>query len=209
MKIEEYTALTESIDKGEVRAVYNALKFSAGVLENIGKQLPPDVHREEVEQALYLTWRLCDVVMFHTMPASYWCGPEKQEQRPPVADDDDFITRSSYEDHWQNKGRQFFEDLAKNIREREAGDEVKGVEEGIHKAKKERAILERKAVAFDEIATEMTSVYQAVHALDGSFGSDDERNNVPYATMRAMFSLGVVAEIIAKTKEDAVKWEIS
>lgn len=131
MKIEEYTALTESIDKGEVRAVYNALKFSAGVLENIGKQLPPDVRREEVEQALYLTWRLCDVVMFHTMPASYWRGPEKQEQRPPVADDDDFITRSSYEDHWQNKGRQFFEDLAKNIREREAGDKVKGVEEDI------------------------------------------------------------------------------
>lgn len=126
MKIEEYTALTESIDKGEVRAVYNALKFSAGVLENIGKQLPPDVRREEVEQALYLTWRLCDVVMFHTMPASYWRGPEKQEQRPPVADDDDFITRSSYEDHWHNKGRQFFEDLAKNIREREAGDKVKG-----------------------------------------------------------------------------------
>ena len=27
MKIEEYTALTESIDKGEVRAVYKALKF--------------------------------------------------------------------------------------------------------------------------------------------------------------------------------------
>lgn len=207
MKIEEYTALTESIDKGEVRAVYNALKFSAGVLENIGKQLPPDVRREEVEQALYLTWRLCDVVMFHTMPASYWRGPEKQEQRPPVADDDDFITRSSYEDHWQNKGRQFFEDLAKNIRGREAGDKVNGVEEDIQKAKQERAILERKAAAFDEIAGEMASVYQAVHALDGSFDSDNDRNNVPYATMRAMFSLGVVAEIISKTQEDAANAE--
>lgn len=207
MRIEEYTALTESIDKGEVRAVYKALKFSAGVLANILKQSSPDNRQEDVEQSLYLLWRLCDVVMFHTMPASYWCGPEKQEQRPPVADDDDFITRSSYEQHWQNKGRQFFEDLAKNIREREASDEVKGVEEGIHKAKKERAILERKAAAFDEIAGEMSSVYQAVHALDGSFDSDNDRNNVPYATMRAMFSLGIVAEIISKTKEDVVNAE--
>lgn len=206
MKIEEYTALTESIDKGEVRAVYNALKFSADVLKNIGNQLPSDVRREEVDQALYLTWRLCDVVMFHTMPTSYWRAPEQQERNTPV-EDDDFITRSSYEQHWQNKGRQFFEDLAKNIREREAGDEVKGVEEGIQKAKKERAILERKAAAFDEIAGEMASVYQAVHALDGSFDSDNDRNNVPYATMRAMFSLGIVAEIINKTKEDVVNAE--
>lgn len=172
MKIEEYTALTESIDKGEVRAVYNALKFSADVLENIGTQLPPDVRREEVEQALYLTWRLCDVVMFHTMPASYWRGPEKQEQRPPVADDDNFITWSSYEDHWQNKGRQFFEDLAKNIREREAGDKVKGVEEDIQKAKQERAILARKAAAFDEIAGEIVGLYRAVNTVRACVDGD-------------------------------------
>lgn len=203
MKIEEYTALTESIDKGEVRAVYNALKFSAGVLENIGKQLPPDVRREEVEQALYLTWRLCDVVMFHTMPASYWCGPEKQEQRPPVADDDDFITRSSYEDHWQNKGRQFFEDLAKNIREREAGDKVKGVEEDIQKAKQERAILERKAAAFDEIAGEIVGLYRAVNTVRACVDGNDDQYKVHLAMIDAMFSLGVVAQIIAKTKEDA------
>lgn len=200
MKIEEYAALTESIDKGDVRAVYNALKFSADVLENIGKQLPQNVRREDVEQALYLTWRLCDVVMFHTMPASYWRGPEKQEQRPPVADDDDFITQSSYEQHWQDKGRQFFEDVAKNIREKEAAAD-KAKEETL-KAAEERAILEKKAAAFDEIAGEMASVYQAVHALDGSFDSDNNRNNVPYATIRAMFSLGIVAEIISKTKED-------
>lgn len=62
--------------------------------------------------------------------------------------------------------------------------------------------IEKKAAAFDEIAGEMSSVYQAVHALDGSFDSDNDRNNVPYATMRAMFSLGIVAEIISKTKED-------
>lgn len=203
MKIEEYTALTESIDKGEVRAVYNALKFSAGVLENIGKQLPPDVRREEVEQALYLTWRLCDVVMFHTMPASYWRGPEKQEQRPPVADDDDFITRSSYEDHWQNKGRQFFEDLAKNIREREAGDKVKGVEEDIQKAKQERAILERKAAAFDEIAGEIVGLYRAVNTVRACVDGDYDQYKVHLAMIDAMFSLGVVAQIIAKTKEDA------
>lgn len=203
MKIEEYTALTESIDKGEVRAVYNALKFSAGVLENIGKQLPPDVRREEVEQALYLTWRLCDVVMFHTMPASYWRGPEKREQRPPVADDDDFITRSSYEDHWQNKGRQFFEDLAKNIREREAGDEVKGVEEDIQKAKQERAILERKAAAFDEIAGEIVGLYRAVNTVRACVDGDCDQYKVHLAMIDAMFSLGVVAQIIVKTKEDA------
>lgn len=203
MKIEEYTALTESIDKGEVRAVYNALKFSAGVLENIGKQLPPDVRREEVEQALYLTLRLCDVVMFHTMPASYWRGPEKQEQRPPVADDDDFITRSSYEDHWQNKGRQFFEDLAKNIREREAGDKVKGAEEDIQKAKQERAILERKAAAFDEIAGEIVGLYRAVNTVRACVDGDDDQYKVHLAMIDAMFSLGVVAQIIAKTKEDA------
>ena len=203
MKIEEYTALTESIDKGEVRAVYNALKFSAGVLENIGKQLPPDVRREEVEQALYLTWRLCDVVMFHTMPASYWRGPEKQEQRPPVADDDDFITRSSYEDHWQNKGRQFFEDLAKNIREREAGDKVKGVEEDIQKAKQERAILERKAAAFDGIAGEIVGLYRAVNTVRACLDGDCDQYKVHLAMIDAMFSLGVVTQIIVKTKEDA------
>lgn len=220
MKIEEYAALTESIDKGEVRAVYKALKFSANVLENIGNQLPQDVRREEVEQALYLTWRLCDVVMFHTMPASYWRGPEQQERNTPVEDDLDIITRSSYEQHWQDKGKSFhdeiansigefkkLEDIANEVREREAGDEVKGIEEGIQKAKQERAILECKAAAFDEIAGEMASVYQAVHALDGSFDSDNDRNNVPYATMRAMFSLGIVAEIISKTKEDVVNAE--
>lgn len=203
MKIEEYTALTESIDKGEVRAVYNALKFSADVLENIGKQLPPDVRREEVEQALYLTWRLCDVVMFHTMPASYWRGPEKQEQRPPVADDDDFITRSSYEDHWQNKGRQFFEDLAKNIREREAGDKVKGVEEDIQKAKQERAILERKAAAFDEIAGEIVGLYRAVNTVRACVDGDCDQHKVHLAMIDAAFTVGVIGQIIAKTKEDA------
>lgn len=203
MKIEEYTALTESIDKGEVRAVYNALKFSAGVLENIGKQLPPDVRREEVEQALYLTGRLCDVVMFHAMPASYWRGPEKQEQRPPVADDDDSITWSSYEDHWQNKGRQFFEDLAKNIREREAGNKVKGAEEDIQKAKQERAILERKAAAFDEIAGEIVGLSRAVNTVRVCVDGDCDQYKVHLAMIDAMFSLGVVAQIIVKTKEDA------
>lgn len=202
MKIEEYTALTKSIDKGEVRAVYNALKFSAGVLENILKQSSPDNRQEDVEQSLYLLWRLCDVVMFHTMPASYWRGPEKQEQRPPVADDDDFITRSSYEDHWQNKGRQFFEDLAKNIRERESGDEVKGVEEGIQKAKQERAILERKAAAFDEIAGEFVGLYRAVNTVRACVDGDCDQYKVHLAMIDAMFSLGVVAQIITKTKED-------
>lgn len=203
MRIEEYTALTESIDKGEVRAVYKALKFSSGVLENILKQSSPDNRQEDVEQSLYLLWRLCDVVMFHTMPASYWRGPEKQEQRPPVADDDDFITRSSYEDHWQNKGRQFFEDLAKNIREREAGDKVKGVEEDIQKAKQERAILERKAAAFDEIAGEIVGLYRAVNTVRACVDGDCDQYKVHLAMIDAMFSLGVVAQIIVKTKEDA------
>lgn len=207
MKIEEYTALTESIDKGEVRAVYNALKFSAGVLENIGKQLPPDVRREEVEQALYLTWRLCDVVMFHTMPASYWRAPEQQERNTPVEDDLGIITRSSYEDHWQNKGRQFFEDLAKNIREREAGDEVKGVKEGIQKVKQERAILERKAAAFDEIEVAMKGVYRALNVIDGSFDDDTEREDVLYAAVRAVFDLGIISQIIEQTKLDVVNVE--
>lgn len=203
MKIEEYTALTESIDKGEVRAVYNALKFSADVLENIGKQLPPDVRREEVEQALYLTWRLCDVVMFHTMPASYWRGPEQQEHHTKEEDDDFSITQSSYEQHWQNKGRQFFEDVAKNIRERESGDEVKGVEEGIQKAKQERAILERKAAAFDEIAGEIVGLYRAVNTVRACLDGDCDQYKVHLAMIDAMFSLGVVAQIIAKIKEDA------
>lgn len=141
--------------------------------------------------------------MFHTMPASYWRGPEKQEQRPPVADDDDFITRSSYEDHWQNKGRQFFEDLAKNIREREAGDKVKGAEEDIQKAKQERAILERKAAAFDEIAGEIVGLYRAVNTVRACVDGDDDQYKVHLAMIDAMFSLGVVAHIIAKTKEEA------
>lgn len=203
MKIEEYTALTESIDKGEVRAVYKALKFSADVLENIGNQLPQDVRREEVEQALYLTWRLCDVVMFHTMPASYWRGPEQQERNTPAEDDLDIITRSSYEQHWQNKGRQFFEDLAKNIREREAVDEVNGVEEGIQKAKQERAILECKAAAFDEIAGEMVGLYRAINAVRACVEGDYKQYKAYLAMIDAMFSLGVIVQIIAKTKEDA------
>ena len=118
-------------------------------------------------------------------------------------EDDDFITRSSYEDHWQNKGRQFFEDLAKNIREREAGDKVKGVEEDIQKAKQERAILERKAAAFDEIAGEIVGLYRAVNTVRACVDGDCDQYKVYLAMIDAMFSIGVVAQIIAKTKEDA------
>lgn len=216
MKIEEYTALTESIDKGEVRAVYKALKFSADVLENIGNQLPQDVRREEVEQALYLTWRLCDVVMFHTMPASYWRGPEQQERNTPVKDDLDIITRSSYEQHWQDKGKSFhdeiaksiggfkkLEDIAQEVREREAGDEVKGIEEGVQKAKQERAILECKAAAFDEIAGEIVGLYRAINAVRACIEGDYEQYKAYLAMIDAMFSIGVIVQIIAKTKEDA------
>ena len=195
MKIEEYAALTESIDKGEVRAVYKALKFSANVLENIGNQLPQDVRREEVEQALYLTWRLCDVVMFHTMPASYWRGPEQQERNTPVEDDLDIITRSSYEQHWQDKGKSFHDDVAKSI------GEFKRLED-IANSLKEKNKIEKKATAFDEIALEIVGLYRAVNAVRACIEGDYEQYKVHLAMIDAMFSLGVIAQIITKTKED-------
>ena len=158
--------------------------------------------------------------MFHTMPASYWRGPEQQERNTPVEDDLDIITRSSYEQHWQDKGKSFhdeiaksigefkkLEDIAKEVREREAGDEVKGVEEGIQKAKKERAILERKAAAFDEIEMAMKGVYRALNVIDGLFDDDTERKDILYAAVRAVFDLGVISQIIEQTKLDVVNVE--
>lgn len=203
MNPEEYSALTKGIDEGNVRSVYNALKFSSHVLEEVVKRSKSDEHRRDAETALYLVWRLCDAVMFQTMPASYWRGPEQQEHHTKTEDDDFFITQSSYEQHWQNKGRQFFEDVAKRIREREAGDKVKGVEEGIQKAKEERAILEKKAAAFDEIAWEIVGLYRAVNTVRACVDGDCDRHKVHLAMIDAAFTVGVIGQVIAKTKEDA------
>lgn len=203
MNPEEYSAITKGIDEGNVRSVYNALEFSSHVLEEVVKQSQVDDRRKDAEMALHLVWRLCDAVRFQTMPASYWRGQEQQEHHTKAEDDDFSITQSSYEQHWQNKGRQFFEDLAKNIREREAGDKVKGVEEDIQKAKQERVILERKAAAFDEIAGEIVGLYRAVNTVRACLDGDCDQYKVHLAMIDAMFSLGVVAQIIAKIKEDA------
>lgn len=198
MKIEGYGAMVDGLKDGNVEsaknaieAMYRALRYAAG------RQNLPQFEKNYFEDSMTLMQHFMEAIddgAISIVPGSH-----------TQVDDDDFITRSSYEQHWQNKGRQFFEDLAKNIREREASDEVKDVEEGIQKAKKERAILERKAAAFDEIAEEMKCVYPAVHALDGSFGSDEERKNVQYAAaIRAVFSLGVISQIISQTKRGTV-----
>lgn len=213
MNIAGYDEMMRGLECGEPESAKNAIKALCAVLKNaVNSQYLLPYQNDEFKMPMNLACRLLDSIedgALSIVPGSH----------TPVADDD-IITRSSYEQHWQDKGKSFhdeiaksigefkkLEDIAKEVREREAGDEVKCIEKGIQKAKQERAIFECKAAAFDEIAGEMASVYRAVHALDGSFDSDNDRNNVPYATMRAMFSLGIVAEIINKTKEDVVNVE--
>ena len=195
----EINGIMKGIDDVNAGTIRDAIQFLYKTLLSVWGNVPLGDYLKDTYDASSFASRL----LYRIDSGAISIVPGRHTQ----VEDDDFITRSSYEQHWENKGRQFFEDLAKNIREREAGDEVKGVEEGIQKAKKERAILERKAAAFDEIAEEMKGVYPAIHALDGTFGSDEERKNALYATMRAMFSLGIIAEIIGHTKEDVVNAE--
>jgi len=196
MKIEGYVAMVNGMKAGDVesankaiRALYSILRYAAG-----GQGLS-QFQKNYYEGGMTLMQYFMEAIEAGVISIV----PGRHTQ----VEDDDFITRSSYEDHWQNKGRQFFEDLAKNIREREASDEVKGVEEGIQKAKKERAILERKAAAFDEIAGEFVGLYRAVNTVRACVDGDCDQYKVHLAMIDAIFSLGVVAQIIAKTKEDA------
>lgn len=197
MKIEGYSAMVDGMKAGNVesankaiRALYSILHYAAG-----GQSLS-QFQKNYYDGGVTL--------MQHFMESIDAGAISIVPGRHTQVEDDDFITRSSYEDHWQNKGRQFFEDLAKNIREREAGDEVKGVEEGIQKAKEERAILEKKAAAFDEIAGEIVGLYRAVNTVRVCVDGDCDQHKVHLAMIDAMFSLGVVAQIIAKTKEETV-----
>lgn len=168
--------------KNAIEAMYRTLRYAAG------RQNMPQFEKNYLEGGMTL--------MQHFMEAlddgaiSIVSGSHTS-----VEDDLDAIALESVERHWRDKGQAFCEDVAKQL---------KDMEGGLKKENEGRAILERKAAAFDEIAMQMKSVYKAVHALDGSFGSDEERKNVPYATMRAMFSLGIIAEIIGKTKEDTI-----
>lgn len=211
MRVRNYADITIGLKEGDALSAYDVLKAVYGALQvaacrqDVSQTIRSYFEntrslmqclQESLESGAILLVSGSDALPRHANPT--------QELHEYC---DRLFSEKSMDQHWQDKGKAFCEDVAKNICEREAGDEVKGVEEGIQKAKQERAILERKAAAFDEIAGEMASVYQAVHALDGSFDTDNDRNNVPYATMRAMFSLGVVAEIINKTKEDVVNAE--
>lgn len=78
-----------------------------------------------------------------------------------------------------------------------------GDRDSMQKAKQERAILERKAAAFDEIAGEIVGLYRAVNTVRACVDGDCDQYKVHLAMIDAMFSLGVVAQIIVKTKEDA------
>lgn len=171
----------ESANKA-IRALYSILRYAAG------SQGLDQFQKNYYEGGMTLMQHFMESIengAISIVPGSH----------TQVEDDDDTISQSSYEQHWQDKGKSFYDDVAKSI------GEFKRLED-IANSLKEKNKIEKKAAAFDEIAGEMSSVYQAVHALDGSFDSDNDRNNVPYATMRAMFSLGIVAEIIRKTKED-------
>ena len=176
--------------KNAIEAMYRTLRYAAG------RQNLPQFEKNYFEDSMSLMQYFMEAIDDGAI--SIVTGSHTQ------VDDDDFISQSSYEQHWQDKGKEFFENVAKNILGRKPDDEVKGVEEDINKAKKERAILERKAAAFDEIAEEMKGVYPAIHALDGTFGSDEERKNVSYTAARAVFSLGVISQIISQTKRDTV-----
>ena len=195
MRIKEYEAIVKKIDNGDANAVKDALQFLSKTLLGVWGNVPLGDYRKDTYDASSFASRL----LYRIDSGAISIVPGRHTQ----VEDDDFITRSSYEQHWENKGRQFFEDLAKNIREREAGGEVKGVEEGIQKVKQERAILERKAAAFDEIAGEIIGLYRAVNTVRACVDGDCDQYKVHLAMIDAMFSLGVVAQIIAKTKEDA------
>ena len=200
MKISGYNEMMRGLECGEPESAKNAIKALCAVLKNaVNSQYLLPYQNDEFKISMNLANHL--LVSIDAGAISIVPGRHTQ------VEDDDFITRSSYEQHWENKGRQFFEDLAKNIREREAGDEVKGVEEGIQKAKKERAILERKAAAFDEIEMAMKGVYRALNVIDGSFDNDTERKDILYAAVCAVFDLGVISQIIEQTKLDVVNAE--
>lgn len=193
MKVKNYTDITIGLKEGDVpsahaalKAVYKALQVAVDQQEEVSQTMHSYFEntkslmrclKDSLESGAILMVSGSDTLPRHANPTQ-----EIQEYC------DRLFSEKSMDQHWKDKGKAFCEDVAKSL-----GD-----------GKEERAILERKAAAFDEIAEEMKCVYPAVHALDGSFGSDEERKNVAYTAIRAVFSLGVISQIISQTKRCAI-----
>lgn len=190
MNIAGYDEMMRGLECGEPESAKNAIKALCAVLKNaVNSQYLLPYQNYEFKMPMNLACRLLDSIedgALSIVPGSH----------TPVADDDDFITRSSYEDHWQNKGKSFHDEISKSI------GEFKRLED-IANSLKEKNKIEKKATAFDEIAGEIVGLYRAVNTVRACVDGDCDRYKVHLAMIDAMFSLDVVAQIIVKTKEDA------
>lgn len=172
----------ESANKA-IRALYSILRYAAG-----GQGLS-QFQKNYYEGGVTLMQHFMEAIeagAISIVPGSH----------TQVEDDDDTISQSSYEQHWQDKGKSFHDDVAKSI------GEFKRLED-IANSLKEKNKIEKKATAFDEIALEIVGLYRAVNAVRACIEGDYEQYKVHLAMIDAMFSLGVIAQIITKTQEDA------
>lgn len=189
MNIAGYDEMMRGLECGEPESAKNAIKALCAVLKNaVNSQYLLPYQNDEFKMPMNLACRLLDSIgdgALSIVPGSH----------TPVADDD-FITRSSYEDHWQDKGKSFHDEISKSI------GEFKRLED-IENSLKEKNKIEKKATAFDEIAGEIVGIYRAINSVRACVEGDYEQYKVHLAMIDAMFSLGVIVQIIAKTKEDA------
>lgn len=190
MNIAGYDEMMRGLECGEPESAKNAIKALCAVLKNaVNSQYLLPYQNDEFKMPMNLACRLLDSIedgALSIVPGSH----------TQVEDDDDTISQSSYEQHWQDKGKSFHDDVAKSI------GSFKRLED-IANSLKEKNKIEKKATAFDEIAGEIVGLYRAVNAVRAFVEGDYEQYKVHLAMIDAMFSLGVIAQIIAKTKEDA------
>lgn len=191
MKIAGYDEMMRGLECGEPESAKNAIKALCAVLKNaVNSEYLLPYQNDEFKAPMNLVNRLLDSIEDGTLsivPGSH----------TPVEDDDDTISQSSYEQHWQDKGKSFHEDIAKSI------GEFKRLED-IANSLKEKNKIEKKATAFDEIAGEIVGLYRAVNMARACVDGDCDQYKVHLVMIDAMFSLGMIAQIIAKTKEETV-----
>lgn len=189
MKIAGYNEMMHGLERGEPESAKNAIKALCAVLKNaVNSQYLLPYQNDEFKAPMALADQLLASIeggVLSIVPGSH----------TQVEDDDDTISQSSYEQHWQDNGKSFHDDVAKSI------GEFKRLED-IANSLKEKNKIEKKATAFDEISGEIVGLYRAVNSVRACVNGDYEQYKVHLAMIDAMFSLGVIAQIITKTKED-------
>lgn len=191
MKIAGYDEMMRGLECGEPESAKNAIKALCAVLKNaVNSEYLLPYQNDEFKVPMNLADQL--LVSIESGALSIVPGSHTQ-----VEDDDDAISQSSYEQHWQDKGKSFHDEISKSI------GEFKQLED-IANSLKEKNKIEKKATAFDEIAGEIVGLYRAVNMARALVDGECEQYKVHLAMIDAMFSLGVISQIIAKTKEETV-----